>query len=114
MSWYSAHGPQGLHVNFMQLTLAPSVTPRLGGFLSERRITLSLGAFLLLVMILGRSAAALWNFVEPHQEQEAELPGAGKIGMPRLKELLLWLPEGGPKPRSLHDSSTRERSFSSS
>jgi hypothetical protein len=48
---------------------------------------------------LGRSAAAVWNLLEPHQQQ-AGFPDPWKAGMPRLKELLSWLCEGDPNLRA--------------
>jgi len=48
---------------------------------------------------LGRSAAVVWNLVEPHQ-QELGVSDPWKVGMPRLKELLCWLCEGDPNLRA--------------
>ena len=53
---------------------------------------------------LGRSAAAVWNLLEPHQQQ-AGFPDPWKAGMPRLKELLLWLCEGDPNLRGVYTKS---------
>lgn len=48
---------------------------------------------------LERSAAAVWNLVDSYQQQPG-FPEPLKAGIPRLRELLLWLCEGDPNLRA--------------